>query len=95
MKILRWSLVVALFAVGIGAVVISTGTLDGTRAATSDLITATATRADVSKSAAATGTVTAADTYSLGFGVDPTAGAELAMTLRPDMGRRRRPRRRR
>ena len=60
--------------------VISTGTLDGTRAATTDLITATAARADVGESAAATGTVAAADTYSLGFGVEPTAGSVLAMT---------------
>ena len=49
MKILRWSLVVALFGVGIGAVIVSTGTLEGTRAATTDLITATAARADVER----------------------------------------------
>jgi hypothetical protein len=71
-KWLPWAASAALFAVGGGAVYLSTVGLDDTQAATLDYITAPAEQGEVIVTSAATGSVTAADSYSLAFGEDPT-----------------------
>jgi HlyD family secretion protein len=69
MRLLRIVLVVALLGVGVGAVVVVLGGIPSTGAnASTQYLTAAATMRDVTQSAAATGNVSAAATYSLTFG---------------------------
>jgi macrolide-specific efflux system membrane fusion protein len=70
-KLLTWSAVAGLLALGIGAVYVSTVGLGGASAATVGYLTQAAELATVTRSAAATGTVAAAETYSLDFGSTP------------------------
>ena len=69
MRSVRLLAVVLLLVVGIGAVLVATGVLPPTSAATAgQYITATAARRDVTESVVASGTVAAATTYDLRFG---------------------------
>ncbi len=70
-RALTWAAAGVLLAVGVGAVAMSTVDLGGTQAATTDYLTQAAARGDVSLSAAATGTLEAAESYSLDFGLEP------------------------
>jgi macrolide-specific efflux system membrane fusion protein len=63
--------VVALAAVGVGAVVFAFGGIGAKAASTTQYLTAAATRGDVTDEVAATGTLAAASTYGLVFGADP------------------------
>jgi macrolide-specific efflux system membrane fusion protein len=74
---MTWLAAGLLLTVGIGAVYMSTAGSADTQAATGSYLTQAAQRGDVTMSAAATGTVTAAQTYSLAFGTD----ARLADTI--------------
>lgn len=71
MRFVRWVAVLALFAVGIGAVYASSVGLGGTEAAASRFLTQAAEVTDVKRTSAATGTVTSAASYGLRFGADP------------------------
>lgn len=79
-KWLPWVASATLIAVGGAAVYLSTIGLDDTQAATLDYITASAEQGDVTVTSAATGSVAAADTYALAFGVDPTLGNTVENT---------------
>lgn len=72
-----WIASAALVAVGGGAVYMSTIGLDDAQAATLDYITASAEQGDVTVTSAATGSVAAADSYSLAFGEDPSLGTSM------------------
>jgi macrolide-specific efflux system membrane fusion protein len=63
--------VVALAAVGVGAVVFAFGGIGAKAASATQYLTATATRGDVTDEVAATGTLAAESTYGLVFGTDP------------------------
>ena len=76
-RAMTWLAAGLLLTVGIGAVYMSTVGLGDTQAATSGYLTQAAQRGDVTMSSAATGTVAAAETYSLAFGAD----ARLADTI--------------
>jgi len=76
-RAMTWLVAGLLLTVGIGAVYMSTVGLGDTQAATSGYLTQAAQRGDVLMSSAATGTVAAAETYSLAFGTD----ARLADTI--------------
>lgn len=67
---LKWLAVVAMFAVGLGAVFVSTVGLGDTRADATGFLTQVARRTDVAQASAANGTVTSEATYALGFGED-------------------------
>lgn len=80
-KLLTWGAAAALIAVGVGAVYLSTAGSGGASAATTGYLTQNAELGTVTRSAAATGTVTAAGTYSLDFGTQPRlAGNTSAAT---------------
>jgi RND family efflux transporter MFP subunit len=71
----------AMFGVGIGAVYLSTVGSGGTQAAATGFLTSAASLQDVSRSAAATGTVASADSFSLVFGETARpAGSAAAST---------------
>jgi RND family efflux transporter MFP subunit len=70
-RALTWLAAGLLMAVGIGAILMSTVDLGGTQAASTSYLTQAAVRGDVSLSAAATGTLEAAESYSLDFGLQP------------------------
>lgn len=63
--------VVALAAVGVGAVVFAFGGIGAKAASATQYLTAPATRGDVTDEVAATGTLAASSTYGLVFGADP------------------------
>ena len=75
-----WVASATLIAVGGGAVYLSTIGLDDTQAATLDYITASAEQGDVTVTSAATGSVAAADSYSMAFGEEPTLGTSIEST---------------
>jgi multidrug efflux pump subunit AcrA (membrane-fusion protein) len=83
-KLLTWTVVAALLAVGVGAVYISTAGQGGASAATTGYLTQAAELGTVTQSAAATGTVAAADTYSLDFGVEPRLSGSTASAASAD-----------
>jgi len=62
---------VALVAVGVGAVAVATGAIGATAASGPDYLTANATVGDLTDDVAATGTIAASESYGLVFGVDP------------------------
>jgi macrolide-specific efflux system membrane fusion protein len=62
---------VALVAVGVGAVAVATGAIGAQAASGSDYLTANATVGDLTDDVAATGTLAASESYGLVFGVDP------------------------
>ena len=68
MRLIKWLAVGTMFAVGIGAVFVSTIGLGGTQAATTEFLTQAALRTDVARTSAATGIVATAETYGLAFG---------------------------
>jgi multidrug efflux pump subunit AcrA (membrane-fusion protein) len=70
MKWLKSVSIVAMFAIGFGAVFISTVGLGGAEAATTGFLTQAARRTNVTQASAATGTVTSAASYALVFGED-------------------------
>jgi RND family efflux transporter MFP subunit len=76
-RAMTWLAVGLLLTAGIGAVFMSTVGSGDTQAATSGYLTQAAQRGDVTMTSAATGTVAAAATYSLAFGV----AARLADTI--------------
>jgi len=71
MRWIKWLAVVTMFAVGFGAVFVSTVGLGGTQAATTEFLTQAALRTDVARTSAATGIVATAETYGLAFGETP------------------------
>jgi multidrug efflux pump subunit AcrA (membrane-fusion protein) len=79
-KFLTWIVVAALLAVGVGAVYISTAGQGGASAATTSYLTRAAALGTVTRSAAATGTIAAADSYSLDFGVEPRLSGSTGST---------------
>jgi RND family efflux transporter MFP subunit len=62
---------VALVAVGVGAVAVATGAIGAKAASGPDYLTANATVGDLTDDVAATGTLAASESYGLVFGVDP------------------------
>jgi RND family efflux transporter MFP subunit len=62
---------VALVAVGVGAVAVATGAIGAQAASGPDYLTANATVGDLTDDVAATGTLAASEAYGLVFGVDP------------------------
>lgn len=66
--------IVLLLVVGAGALVVGLGGLPSTTAATTSYLTSTARVTDVSDDVAATGSIAASATWSLGFGVAATTG---------------------
>lgn len=75
-----WIASATLIAVGGGAIYLSTIGLDDTQAATLDYITASAEQGDVTVTSAATGSVVAADSYSMAFGEEPALGTSIEST---------------
>ncbi len=80
MRWLRWLAVAAMFSVGIGAVYLSSVGQGTTQATSTGLLTEAASVQDVARTAAATGAVASADSYSLAFGEEPRLGASAATT---------------
>ncbi|MFV2064783.1 MAG: efflux RND transporter periplasmic adaptor subunit [Chloroflexota bacterium] len=78
MRWIKWLAVVTMFAVGFGAVFVSTVGLGDTQAATTGYLTQAARLTNVAQSSAATGTVTSAASYALGFGEEPRLATEAA-----------------
>jgi RND family efflux transporter MFP subunit len=80
MRSLRVLFVVLLLAVGVGAILVATGVLPPSSAATAgQYITAAAARRDVTQSVVASGSVSAATTYDLRFGAaSQPAGSSTA-----------------
>ncbi|MFV2064457.1 MAG: efflux RND transporter periplasmic adaptor subunit [Chloroflexota bacterium] len=76
MKWIKWLAVVTMFAVGFGAIFVSTVGLGDTQAATAEYLTQAARRTNIAQSSAATGTVTSAASYALGFGEDARLAGE-------------------
>lgn len=70
---MRWKFlaIVVLVAVAAGAVAVSLGALTPPSTAATNLLTATASVADVTDEVAATGTVSSAETYGVAFGTAP------------------------
>jgi RND family efflux transporter MFP subunit len=62
---------VALVAVGVGAVAVATGAIGAKAASGPDYLTANATVGDLTDDVAATGTLAASESYGLVFGMDP------------------------
>jgi macrolide-specific efflux system membrane fusion protein len=62
---------VALVAVGVGAVAVASGVIGASAAASTEFLTANATVGDVTDDVAATGTLAATESYGLLFGADP------------------------
>ena len=62
---------VALVAIGVGAVAVATGAIGAKAASGSDYLTANATVGDLTDDVAATGTLAASESYGLVFGVGP------------------------
>jgi macrolide-specific efflux system membrane fusion protein len=62
---------VALVAVGVGAVAVASGVVGASAAASTEFLTANATVGDVTDDVAATGTLAATESYGLLFGADP------------------------
>lgn len=75
MKLLKWTAVAAMFVIGFGAVYVSTVGLSETQAATTDYLTQAASRADIARTSAATGTVAPSESYALAFGEDARIAA--------------------
>ena len=63
--------VLALAAIGVGAIYVSLGGLSAQAASATQYLTSTATTGDVTDDVAATGTIEAAVRYGLVFGADP------------------------